>query len=44
MAANHDGPLFVARAVIPGMKTRRYGKIINLCSLESDIGRPNIVP
>ncbi len=23
---------------------RRHGKIINLCSLASDIGRPNIVP
>jgi len=44
MAANLDGPFFVARAVIPGMKARRRGKIINLCSLASDIGRPNIVP
>jgi gluconate 5-dehydrogenase len=44
MAANLDGPFFVARAVISGMKTRRRGKIINLCSLASDIGRPNIVP
>jgi gluconate 5-dehydrogenase len=44
MAANLDGPFFVARAVIPGMKTRRHGKIINVCSLASDIGRPNIVP
>ncbi|MDQ2963414.1 MAG: glucose 1-dehydrogenase [Pseudomonadota bacterium] len=44
MAANLDGPFFVARAVIPGMKARGRGKIINLCSLASDIGRPNIVP
>jgi gluconate 5-dehydrogenase len=44
MATNLDGPFFVARAVIPGMKQRRRGKIINLCSLASDIGRPNIVP
>lgn len=44
MAANLDGPFFVTRAVIPGMKARRCGKIINLCSLASDIGRPNIVP
>src|ERR1700686_1029183 len=44
MAANLDAPFFVARAVIPGMKARRRGKIINLCSLASDIGRPNIVP
>ncbi len=44
MAANLDGPFFVTRAVIPGMKARRRGKIINLCSLASDLGRPNIVP
>jgi gluconate 5-dehydrogenase len=44
MAANLDGPFFLARALIPGMKARRRGKIINLCSLASDIGRPNIVP
>ena len=44
MAANLDGPFFVTRAVVPAMKARRHGKIINLCSLASDIGRPNIVP
>ena len=26
-----------------GMKSRRRGKIINICSLASDLGRPNIV-
>jgi gluconate 5-dehydrogenase len=44
LAANLDGPFFVARAVIPGMRVRRRGKIINICSLASEIGRPNIVP
>ncbi len=44
MATNLDGPFLVARAAIAGMKARRRGKIINLCSLASDIGRPNIVP
>jgi gluconate 5-dehydrogenase len=44
MAANLDGPFFVTRALIPAMKSRRRGKIINICSLASDIGRPNIVP
>ena len=44
IATNLDGPFFVARAVVPGMKARRRGKIINLCSLASDLGRPNIVP
>jgi len=44
LAANLDGPFFVARSVIPGMRVRRRGKIINICSLASEIGRPNIVP
>jgi len=41
--ANFDGPFLVSRAVVPGMKNRRRGKIVNICSLASDIGRPNIV-
>jgi gluconate 5-dehydrogenase len=44
LATNLDGPFFVARSVIPGMRARRRGKIINICSLASEIGRPNIVP
>jgi gluconate 5-dehydrogenase len=42
-AANVDGPFLVTRAVLPGMKTRRSGKIINICSLAADLGRPRIV-
>ena len=34
----------LTRALLPGMVARRRGKIINICSLASDIGRPNIVP
>jgi gluconate 5-dehydrogenase len=41
--ANFDGPFLVSRTVVPAMKARRRGKIINICSLASDIGRPNIV-
>ena len=44
MAANLDGPFFVTRGLVPAMKARKRGKIINICSLASDIGRPNIVP
>lgn len=44
MAANLDGPFLVTRALLPAMKTRRRGKIINVCSLAADLGRPNIVP
>ncbi|HSV18122.1 MAG TPA: glucose 1-dehydrogenase [Casimicrobiaceae bacterium] len=43
-AANLDGPFLVTRAVLPAMKARRRGKVINICSLASDLGRPNIVP
>jgi len=42
-AANLDGPFLVTRAVLPQMQARRRGKIINVCSLASDIGRPHIV-
>jgi gluconate 5-dehydrogenase len=44
LGANLDGPFHVLRAVLPAMKARRRGKIINICSLASEIGRPNIVP
>jgi gluconate 5-dehydrogenase len=44
MAINVDGPFHVTRAALPAMKARRSGKIVNICSLASDIGRPNIVP
>jgi len=44
MAANLDGPFHVTRAALPAMKSRRAGKIVNICSLASDLGRPNIVP
>jgi gluconate 5-dehydrogenase len=44
MAANLDGPFLVTRAFLPAMKQRRRGKIVNVCSLASDLGRPHIVP
>jgi 4-hydroxy-tetrahydrodipicolinate reductase len=43
-AVNVDGPFHVARCVLPEMKARGRGKLINICSLASEIGRPNIVP
>jgi len=43
-AANLDGPFLVTRAALPAMKQRGRGKIVNICSLASDLGRPNIVP
>ncbi len=44
MATNLDAPFFLARAVIPAMKTRRSGKIINIASLMSSLARPTTVP
>jgi gluconate 5-dehydrogenase len=41
--ANLDGPFLVTRALIPAMKAQRRGKIVNICSVASDLGRPNIV-
>lgn len=37
-------PLLLAQAVSPGMVRRRSGKIINICSLANEIGRPGIAP
>ena len=44
IAANLHGPFHVTQAVVTGMKVRRSGKVINICSIASDLGRPNIVP
>ena len=44
MDTNMNSAFFAARAVIPAMKSRRSGKIINICSVLSFISRPSIVP
>jgi gluconate 5-dehydrogenase len=44
MAANLHGSFHVTQAVLGGMKAQRAGKIVNICSIASDLGRPNIVP
>ena len=43
MATNVDGAFLAIQAVLPSMKARRRGKIVNLCSLASDLGRPGVV-
>jgi gluconate 5-dehydrogenase len=44
-ATNIDGPLFVGRAVAARMIERGSGgKIVNVCSVQSELGRPNIAP
>lgn len=37
---NLTSAFLVARAIAPGMITRRSGKIINICSVMSDLARP----
>jgi 3-oxoacyl-[acyl-carrier protein] reductase len=38
LAANLDGAFYLARQVIPGMKKRRWGRIVNTCSLAAKTG------
>jgi len=38
MGANLDGALFWAQAVVPGMKARRWGRIVNTSSLAAKTG------
>jgi len=44
LATNLTAPFLVAQAVLPGMKARGRGVIINIASLMSELGRPTIVP
>lgn len=39
---NLSGVFKVSKAVIPYMKARQSGKIINMCSMMSELGRPNV--
>lgn len=41
---NLTGAYLVAKAVVPGMIERRAGKIINICSVQSELARPSIAP
>jgi 3-oxoacyl-[acyl-carrier protein] reductase len=38
LAANLDGAFYLSRQVIPGMKKRRWGRIVNTCSLAAKTG------
>ncbi|ABC35839.1 SDR family NAD(P)-dependent oxidoreductase [Burkholderia thailandensis] len=44
MRVNLDGVFNVAQAVARHMITRRCGKIINICSVQSELARPTIAP
>lgn len=36
------GPFIMAKSVIKGMMARKSGKIINMCSMMSELGRPSV--
>jgi gluconate 5-dehydrogenase len=44
MRTNLDSVFLVGQAVARHMIGRRRGKIINICSVQSELGRPNIAP
>jgi len=39
---NLNGPFIMAKAVIPGMIEKGHGKIINICSMMSELGRETV--
>lgn len=44
VAVNLSGAFFVGRAVARRMIPRRRGKIVNVCSINSELARPSIAP
>lgn len=44
LSTNLDAAFFLARAVVPGMKRRGRGAIVNTCSLMSSLARPTTLP
>jgi gluconate 5-dehydrogenase len=44
MKTNVDSVFLVGQAVARHMIARKRGKIINICSVQSELGRPNIAP
>ncbi|GAN52703.1 SDR family oxidoreductase [Tanticharoenia sakaeratensis] len=43
-ATNLDSVFYVAQAAAQRMIPRRSGKIVNICSVQSELARPNIAP
>lgn len=44
IGTNLNGAYYVSKAVVKQMINRRKGKIINICSMQSELGRPSIAP
>lgn len=43
LAVNLDGPFYLCRAVLPHMRSRGYGRIVNIASVAGKEGNPNMV-
>jgi 2-dehydro-3-deoxy-L-rhamnonate dehydrogenase (NAD+) len=43
IAVNLHGPFYLCRALIPHMRNRRYGRIVNIASVAGKEGNPNMV-
>ncbi|MCB1744662.1 MAG: SDR family oxidoreductase [Gammaproteobacteria bacterium] len=44
MSTNLDSVFYVSQAVVRHMIPRRRGKLVNICSVQSELGRPGIAP
>lgn len=44
MRVNVESAFLVGKAVARGMIARRAGKVVNICSVQSELGRPSIAP
>ena len=44
IAVNMTGPFLCIRAVLPHMRERKYGRIVNIASIAGKEGNPNMVP
>lgn len=44
LAVNLHGPFYLCRTVIPHMRARGYGRIINIASVAGKEGNPNMAP
>jgi 2-dehydro-3-deoxy-L-rhamnonate dehydrogenase (NAD+) len=43
LAVNVTGPFFMCRAVMPHMRSRGYGRVVNIASIAGKEGNPNMV-
>jgi NAD(P)-dependent dehydrogenase (short-subunit alcohol dehydrogenase family) len=43
LAVNITGPFFMCRAVMPHMRSRGYGRVVNIASIAGKEGNPNMV-